>query len=255
MDPDPLVADSDEGPLDPIDQLHASAAGGQVREGALMDFVRVKVNKLNTENKELKARVADLESTLAIVQTAQKWSEENSMTPEQAAKVKEVTALLMEARSARQEALSFSKVGKGALYEEIRKYKAVVRKERVEKKEMKQRLTNAFQHSKQIKDEHARLLEKQEQERQGWRALLRKVQDRHREEMAALQQAVGVQNEQAQQRMKQVNQFGERVMKELTQLQDHLHGVKEDTMAGVLSDEEEDPNSDSFFITQPAAQR
>ena len=51
-----------------------------------------KVNKLTAENKELKARVADLESTLAIVQTAQKWSEENSMTPEQAAKVKEARA-------------------------------------------------------------------------------------------------------------------------------------------------------------------
>jgi hypothetical protein len=253
--PEPdLDGDSDEGPLDPIDQLQAGAAAPG-REGALMDFVRQKVNTLSKENKELHARVADLESTLAIVQTAQKWSEENTMTPEQAAKVKEVTALLMEARTARQEALNFSKVGKGALYEQIRQLKTTLKKERGEKKEMKQRLANAFQHSKQIKDEHVRLVAKQEQERQGWRKLIRKVQDRHRDEIGQLQQAVGSQAEQAQQRMKQVNQFGERVMKELTQLQDHLHGVKEDTMAGVLSDEEEDPNSDSFFITQPAAQR
>ena len=37
-------------------------------------------------------------------------------------------------------------------------------------------------------------MEKQEQERQGWRKLIRKVQDRHREEMKSLQEAVGVQN-------------------------------------------------------------
>lgn len=175
------------------------------------------------------------------------------MSPEQAAKVKEVTALLMEARSARQEALSFSKVGKGALYEQIRQYKTQLKKERQEKKEMKQRLVNAFQHSKQIKDEHSRLVEKQEQERAGWRKLIRKVQDRHREEISTMQTAVGEQAQQAQQRMKQVNQFGERVMKELTQLQDHLHGVKEDTLTGVLSEDEDDVGGDSFFITQPQA--
>ena len=49
-------------------------------------------------------------------------SEENTMTPEQAAKVKEVTALIMEARTARQEAQNFSKVGKGGLVEELKAY-------------------------------------------------------------------------------------------------------------------------------------
>ena len=43
-------------------------------------------------------------------------------TPEQAAKVKEVTALIMEARTARQEAQNFSKVGKGGLVEELKSY-------------------------------------------------------------------------------------------------------------------------------------
>jgi len=73
----------------------------------------------------------------------------------------------------------------------------------------------------------------------------------HREEIAALQTAVGSQCEQAQTRMRQVNAFGERVMQELSALQDHLHGVKEDTLAGVASDDEDEgANQDGFFITQ-----
>merc|ERR550514_2241014 len=166
------------------------------------------------------------------------------MSSEQAAKVKEVTALLMEAKAARAEALNFSKVGKGALYEQIRQHKLLLRKERQEKREMKQRLINAFEHSKKIKDQHQHLLDKVEKERLGWRRLIRKVQDRHREEIALLQVKVGSQSEAAQERMRQVNEFGERVMQELTSLQDHLQGVKEDAGGGLMGEHsDEDPNS------------
>merc|ERR1712196_270242 len=143
-------------------------------------------------------------------------------------------------------------------FEQIRQYKLLLKKERTEKREMKQRLVNAFEHSKKIKDQHQHLLDKVEKERLGWRRLIRKVQDRHREEIALLQVKVGSQSEAAQERMRQVIEFGERVMQELTSLQDHLHGVKED----VLSDDSPRPvpaptasaPDSSFFITQPAGQ-
>merc|ERR1712146_849129 len=122
-------------------------------------------------------------------------------------------------------------------------YKLLLKKERTEKREMKQRLVNAFEHSKKIKDQHQHLLDKVEKERLGWKRLIRKVQDRHREEIAFLQVKVGSQSEAAQERMRQVNEFGERVMAELTSLQDHLHGVKEDATAGELSDDEGLPDS------------
>merc|ERR1719408_220732 len=134
--------DSDiDGPLDPIDHLRASAQFPPTGDGKIMDFIRKKVNTLTAENADLMQRIADVEATLAVVQTAQQWSEENFMSAEQAAKVKEVTNLILEARQAREEALTFSKVGKGALVEQIRQYKTELKKERQSKREMKQRLS------------------------------------------------------------------------------------------------------------------
>lgn len=168
------------------------------------------------------------------------------MTPEQAAKVKEVTALIMEARTARQEAMNFSKVGKGGLVEELKFTKMELKKERREKKEMKQRLQSAFAHSKNLKESHAGNVERHKIEREGWRKLLRKMQDRHADEVLALKEAVNTQTVTAQQRMVQVNEFGERVMKELTMLQEQLHGKEAETKDLLASGE---PDSD-FFLTQ-----
>jgi HAMP domain-containing protein len=215
-------------------------------QNGVLDFVRTKVNGLANENAELRHRLADLESTLAIVQTAQKWSEENAMTPEQAAKVKEVTALIMEARTARQEAQNFSKVGKGGLVEELKSLKNQLRAERDEKRQMKERLKSTFEHAKQLKTDHAAAVQREEAEIAYWRKTLRKVQDRHRDEVEALQTAVGAQAQQAQLRMNQVNSFGSRVMAELSDLHENLKGTSTDTRK--VFDEEE--ISSPVFLTQ-----
>merc|ERR1719183_1629401 len=144
LDPTSDVDSDIDGPLDPIDHLRASAqfppTGG---DGKIMDFIRKKVNALSVENKDLKQRIADVEATLAVVQTAQQWSEENFMSAEQAAKVKEVTNLILEARQAREEALTFSKVGKGALVEQIRQHKTELKKELGKKRSHSARLGKA----------------------------------------------------------------------------------------------------------------
>jgi hypothetical protein len=224
--------------------LHAALMeDGQPRA---LDFVRAKVGGLSDENERLKNRLADLESTLAIVQTAQKWSEENTMTPEQAAKVKEVTALIMEARTARQEAQNFSKVGKGGLVEELKALKNQLRAERDEKRQMKERLKATFVHAKQLKADHAAAVERDEAEIAYWRKTLRKVQDRHRDEVEALQTAVGAQAQHAQLRMDQVNQFGSRVMSELSDLHENLKGTNTETKNIFLEEDAESP----VFLTQ-----
>merc|ERR1719456_851230 len=102
---------------DPLDgPLGSAAYDGAPDEGAdarTLDFVRARFDTLKEERRSLQERMANLEHTLSIVQTAQTWSQGNVMSAEQAEKVKEVTALLQQAKDARQEAMNFSKVGKG----------------------------------------------------------------------------------------------------------------------------------------------
>merc|ERR1719473_2481041 len=152
-----------------------------------MDFVRLRFKKLKEENKDLKNQVADLKHTLAIVQTAQQWSQGNLMSQDQAQKVKEMTMLLQQAKAARDDAANFSKVGKAALYEKLRTYKNALRKEREEKREMKERLANAFEHARVIKEENKKLAEKQRREREGWQEMIRVMKDKQRKELAKLQ--------------------------------------------------------------------
>jgi hypothetical protein len=245
--------DSDiDGVLDPIDHLRASAKFGPTGDGKIMDFIRKKVNTLSAENKDLKQRIADVEATLSVVQTAQQWSEENFMSAEQAAKVKEVTNLILEARQAREEALTFSKVGKGALAEQIRQYKTELKKERQSKREMKQRLLHAFNQARVLKEEHAAFLEKQQEERLGRDKLLHKVRERHRAEMEQLERAVAKQTEKTQKRMEQVTSFGERVMADLNELQEQMRIVREEQYEP-LTEEDDDDDQGGFFITQPVA--
>lgn len=102
---------------------------------------RRKFRELRREKAGLEERVKDLEHSLEIIQTAQAWSlGSGSIRHEQAQKIKEVTSLLLQAKKARQDAINFSKIGKGALFEKLRTQKNMLLKERQEKREMRERL-------------------------------------------------------------------------------------------------------------------
>merc|ERR1711937_497616 len=126
-----------------------------------------------------------------------------------------------------------------------------LKKERQSKREMKQRLLNAFNQARVLKEEHASFLEKQQEERLGRDKLLQKVRERHRAEMEQLERAVSKQTEQTQKRMEQVTSFGERVMADLNELQEQMRIVREEHYEQLEDDDEDDQGG--FFITQPLA--
>lgn len=132
------------------------------------------------------------------------------------------------------------------LSQELKSLKNQLRAERDEKRQMKERLKATFEHAKQLKTDHAAAVQREEAEIAYWRKTLRKVQDRHRDEVEALQTAVGAQAQQAQLRMNQVNSFGSRVMAELSDLHENLKGTSTDTRK--VFDEEE--ISSPVFLTQ-----
>ncbi|KAF4697719.1 hypothetical protein FOZ60_000069 [Perkinsus olseni] len=221
-----------------------------------LDFVRAKVAALRRENEELLDRVEELESTLRIVQTAQSWAiaaatngegDEGGWTVEQARKMKEVTLLLMQAKQAKEEALNFTKAGKGQLYEKVRSLKAQLAREREEKLMMKQRLGKVFAQAADIRKANKEMKERMAGERAQWQRLVRRLKESHMENMQQLRQEIGEQSVHAVERVRQLNQverkvlrsilgyyifqFGERVMSELTELQEHLALVRRPSSA------------------------
>ncbi|KAF4720060.1 hypothetical protein FOZ62_010623, partial [Perkinsus olseni] len=149
-----------------------------------------KVAALRRENEELLDRVEELESTLRIVQTAQSWAiaaatngegDEGGWTVEQARKMKEVTLLLMQAKQAKEEALNFTKAGKGQLYEKVRSLKAQLAREREEKLMMKQRLGKVFAQAADIRKANKEMKERMAGERAQWQRLVRRLKESHME--------------------------------------------------------------------------
>merc|ERR1719387_2207050 len=102
-------------------------------KGRTLDFVRVKFKTMKSENKRLRDRVADLEQTLSIVQTAQEWTMGKGMTQEQAEKMREIKSLLEQAKQARVDMQNFSQNSKASMYEKLRACKVALRREREEK--------------------------------------------------------------------------------------------------------------------------
>lgn len=191
----------------------------------VLDFVRLRMRRLKDENKRLKIAVDDLSQTLAILQTAQNYGAVSGNLPNEE-KMKEVALLLMEAKKAKQEAMEFSKVGKAQLYEKLRMYKNMLYRERMEKREMKERLKNAFDHLKFLKEQHAQKDNKRKLEREACQTIVRRIKNEHQREMRRFQDDSSVK----QDRARQIGQFGERVMRELQQLQVHLDNVKKETV-------------------------
>jgi len=227
-------------PMDPLDALLVNTEANRGKPDRALDFVRVRFKAMQIENKELKEKVADLEHTLAIVQTAQQWSQGNMMSQEQAQKVKEMTMLLQQAKAARDEAANFSKVGKAAMYEKVRTYKNALRKEREEKAEMKTRLVNAFEHGRVIKDENKKLAEKMTREREGWQEFVRDMKERHRKDIGKLVGDIKTGDGKQEERQRQLSHFGERVMQELSSLQVHLQEVRQETVDNVIVEDEDE---------------
>lgn len=194
-----------------------------------LDFVRDRMRTLKNENKDLKRKLADMEQTLAILQTAQNYGAASGNLPNEQ-KMKEVAMLLMEAKKAKQEAMDFSKVGKAALYEKLRTYKNMLYRERMEKREMRDRLKQAFMHLKHVKEQYSQRDAKRKQEREAWQAIVRKLKSEHAREILRLQEEFGENSSVKDDRTRQLGQFGERVMRELQQLQSHLDLVKKETV-------------------------
>lgn len=226
-------------PPDPMDLLIASTEAETAgRKQRPLDFVRAKMADLKRENKQLKARITDLEQTLSIVQTAQEWTLQG-MTQEQVDKMNDIKNLLEQGKKAREELQNFSGASRATLYERLRSAKLALKKEREDKRVMKERLVQAFDHAKRIKEQHRRLQDKHQDDHQKFQDLLRDSRDRHRRELLRLRGDGAVAESD---RHEQLSRFGENVMHDLSRLQQHLQEVRKETVdrVAVPEDGEED---------------
>lgn len=218
-------------PPDPLDLLIAHTEDGVNTKPRPLDFVRAKFQEVKKENKRLKERVADLEQTLSIVQTAQEWTVGRGMSQEQKDKMREIKALLEQAKKAREDIQSFSGASRQAMYEKLRLCKAALKKEREEKREMKDRLLHAFDHARAIKEAHRKLSQQRIAEQEKWQDIVRDMKERHRRELRRLQGEGAVMEAD---RHDQLSYFGEQVIDGLTALQQHLHDVRQETVDSVI---------------------
>mmetsp|Transcript_126925 Transcript_126925/g.406429 ORF Transcript_126925/g.406429 Transcript_126925/m.406429 type:complete len:280 (-) Transcript_126925:149-988(-) len=229
-------------PPDPLDLLIAHTESGVMSKSRPLDFVRAKFQEVKAENRRLKERVADLEQTLSIVQTAQEWTIGRGMTQEQKDKMKEIRGLLEQAKKAREDIQSFSGASRQAMYEKLRDTKAALKRERQEKQEMKDRLLHAFDHARAIKDQHRRLSQQRINEQEKWQDIVRDTKERHRRELRRLQGDGAVMEAD---RQDQLSYFGEQVIDGLNALQQHIGGLKQETVDSVIF--EGGPEDDAPF--------
>jgi hypothetical protein len=231
LPPEGMIDPMGEDMSDPVDVLLAMTGDPSGGKGRTLDFVRVKFKALKSENNRLRDRVADLEQTLSIVQTAQEWTMGKGMTQEQAEKMREIKGLLDQAKQAKADMQNFSANSKVALYEKLRSAKIQVKKERQEKLEMKERLLRAFDRARVIKEEHALAQERMDEERRSWEATVQQLRDRHKRELMRLQGEGAVMQAD---RQEQFSYFGEQVVQDLQQLQQHLREVRSKTVDNII---------------------
>merc|ERR1719378_2055925 len=70
--------------------------------------------------------------------------------------------------------------------------------------------------------------------------MIRGMKERHKKEMNNMQQAVSSRGEKQDERQRQLSRFGERVMQELSSLQQHLQEVKQETVDNVVLEGDEE---------------
>eukprot|EP00930_Biecheleria_cincta_P072677 TRINITY_DN60034_c0_g1_i1.p1 TRINITY_DN60034_c0_g1~~TRINITY_DN60034_c0_g1_i1.p1 ORF type:complete len:294 (-),score=97.62 TRINITY_DN60034_c0_g1_i1:49-930(-) len=243
-------------PPDPVDLLiaHTHADEAANMGARPLDFVRKKLSDLKKENAKLKDKVADLEQTLSIVQTAQEWTMGKGMTQEQAMRMQEIKGLLEQAKKAKEDMRQFSSASRAALYEKLRACKAALRREKQEKMEMKDRLMHAFDHARAHRDAHRKLARQREEEHDKWQQALKEIKDRHKLELRRLH---GDPAAMASDRRDQLSHFGEQVMGDLSALQQHLKGVRQETVDSVILEGEDEegmyaPDGQGVYGSQPA---
>jgi len=227
-------------PPDPLDLLIAHTENNVIQKPKPLDFVRAKFQDMKKENKRLKARVADLEQTLSIVQTAQEWSGGKGTSQEQLErqqKMREIKALLEQAKKAREELQNFSGASRQALYEKLRASKAALRKEKEEKQEMKDRLLHAFDHARAIKEQLRQVSQQRQAEQERWQETVRDMKERHRRELRRLQGEGAVTEAD---RHDQFSHFGEQALDGLMALQQHIRQVRGLTVDAVIMEEAAD---------------
>merc|ERR1719162_2299828 len=145
--------------------------------------------------------------------------------------MKEIRALLDQAKKAREEIQSFSNASRQSMYEKLRDTKAALRRERQEKQEMKDRLLHAFDHARSIKDQHRTLAHQRMGEQERWQDLVRDMKERHRRELRRLQGDGAVMEAD---RQDQLSFFGEQVIDGLNSLQQHLGNLRQETVDSVI---------------------
>lgn len=220
---EPLLEDM----KDPVDMLLAMTEDPLGDQARPLDFVRQKFKDMKADNKRLRERVAELEQTLSIVQTAQEWTTGRGMTQEQAEKMREIKTLLEQAKQARADMQSFSANSKSALYERLRGTKIQLRKEREDKREMKERLLNAFEASARTKESYQLLMEQHESDKARHEAEVQRIRDRHKRELMRLQGEGAVMQAD---RQEQLSYFGENAVVDLTMLQRYIKEVRQVTV-------------------------
>ncbi|CAE8714799.1 unnamed protein product [Polarella glacialis] len=220
-------------PPDPVDLLiaHTHAEDPANQQSRPLDFIRAKLSDLKKDNKKLRERVADLEQTLSIVQTAQEWTMGKGMTQEQAHRMQEIKALLEQADRAKKEMQNFTGASRAAMYEKLRACKAALRREKQDKLEMKDRLMHCFDHARAHRDMHRKLARQREEEHETWNNFLKEMKERHQRELRRL---AGDPAALASDRRDQLSHYGEQVMSELSALQQHLKEVRSETVDAVI---------------------
>jgi len=234
---DPLDA-IEYDPADPVDMLLAMTEDKAGDRSRPLDFVRVKLSEYKKENRRLRDRVADLEQTLSIVQTAQEWTLGKGMTQEQAEKMREIKSLLEQAKQAKQDMNNFSQASRASLYEKLRACKIALKREREEKREMKERLVHAFDRARVIKEQHQHALESHDNQRKHHEETIRRMREQHRTQILKLQGEGAVM---AADRQEQLSYFGEQAVQDLARLQQHLRQLRATTVDGVALNLDEEP--------------
>merc|ERR1719174_3249805 len=145
--------------------------------------------------------------------------------------MREIKTLLEQAKQARVDMQNFSANSKSALYEKLRSAKVALKKEREEKREMKERLLHAFDRARVIKEHHAQSQEQMEEERRSWQATVQSLRDRHKRELMRLQGEGAVMQAD---RQEQLSYFGEQAVTDLAQLQLYLREVRAKTVDNIM---------------------
>merc|ERR1712032_508648 len=174
------------------------------------------------------------------------------MTPEQAEKMKEIRSLLEQAKRAREEIQSFSGSSRTSLWEKLRTCKLALKKEKEEKREMKDRLLHAFEHVRQMREQQQRIVDRKHQEEDNFRRHIEEMKERHRRELRRLKGDDAVIKADRHERY---SQYGEQVIEELTSLQHYVRDVRKETVDEVLIEGNGSgtvcPNHEDAAETQP----